>query len=267
MASLHRARVEIDAHIRNREPVLAVGRKVVSELHPAARAERKTVDVEWLIAFDRLGIVGAGELGLGFADRQSRRETRGGDILIEKRRRDAQRRGDVVEPVNFDLGRQQRLGIDLDAQQIVDRGSELRPRQPLNRNMSGALRNVGAAFSAARYRASLHPRDERVDLFLIRLAASRRRHLPSAQFAEGFLPDVGVFVNGVQRKRIERDASGLGLRVVAPDAVGVEVLRAWSELPAAVGADWLCSRTCAEGRRSQGGSGDADTEGSLHRPE
>ena len=109
VAGLHRARIEVDAQIRNREPVLAVRGKVVPERHPAARAERKPVDVDRLIARLRLGIVGAGELGHGFADGQSRREPRGGDILVEERGRDAQRRGDVVEPVDFDLGRQELL--------------------------------------------------------------------------------------------------------------------------------------------------------------
>jgi len=56
--------------------------------------------------------------------------------LIEKRRRDAQRRGDVVEALYFDLGRQQLLGVELDAEQIVDRRAELGARQPLNRNVT-----------------------------------------------------------------------------------------------------------------------------------
>ena len=46
VARLHHARIEVDAQIRNREPVLAIRGKVVPELHPAARAERKPVDVD-----------------------------------------------------------------------------------------------------------------------------------------------------------------------------------------------------------------------------
>ena len=89
------------------EAILAVGRKRVAELHPAARAERKTIDVPRLIGGERLRIVRARQLGLRFTDRHLRGDARGGDVLIEERRRDAQRGGDVVEAVDFDLGRQQ----------------------------------------------------------------------------------------------------------------------------------------------------------------
>src|SRR2546422_6430476 len=45
VSGLDGARVEVDADIRNREPVLAVRGKVVSEFHPAAGAERQPVEV------------------------------------------------------------------------------------------------------------------------------------------------------------------------------------------------------------------------------
>ena len=137
MARLHRARIEVDAEIRNREPVLAVGGKVVPELHPAARAQRQAVDVERLIAGFAAGRRWRSRPWAGFAHGQPRRQPRGGDVLIEERGRDAQRRGDVVEAVDFDLGRQQLLGVELDAQQIVDRGSELGARQALHRHVAG----------------------------------------------------------------------------------------------------------------------------------
>src|SRR5688572_29374651 len=68
----------------------------------------------------------------------------------------------------------------------------------------------------------LHPRDERVDLALIRLAAARRRHQAPAKLAHGGLPDLRLLVNVVKRQRVERHASGSRLLVVAADAVGVE---------------------------------------------
>ncbi len=45
MPRLERARIEPRAEIRDREPVLAVGRKRVSRLHAAARAERHPCDI------------------------------------------------------------------------------------------------------------------------------------------------------------------------------------------------------------------------------
>jgi hypothetical protein len=110
----------------------------VAELHPAARAERKTIDVPRLIGGERLRMVRARELGLRFTHRHLRGDAGRGDVLIEERRRDAQRRSDVVEAVDFNLGRQQGFGIELDAEQVLHRGAELGPRQPLKRYMAGS---------------------------------------------------------------------------------------------------------------------------------
>ena len=50
VAGLQDARVDVDADVLNREPVLAVGGECVPELHPAARAQRQAVHVQRLIA-------------------------------------------------------------------------------------------------------------------------------------------------------------------------------------------------------------------------
>ena len=64
MTRLDDARVEVDAEIRDRESIFAVRVEVVAELHAAARAERKSIDVGGLIARRRrrLVIVRAGHL-------------------------------------------------------------------------------------------------------------------------------------------------------------------------------------------------------------
>ena len=95
-------------------------------------------------------------------------------------------------------------------------------RQALHRHMTGdgASRAADGAIELR-----LHPRHERVDLALIRLAASGRRHQPAAQLAHGGFPDVGVLLNRiVQGQGVERHASGMDRRAVAPDAVRVERL-------------------------------------------
>ena len=63
-----------------------------------------------------------------------------------------------------------------------------------------------------------HPRDERVDLFLIRLPAPRRRHLPSAQLAQRLFPRLGVLANARRRDALEADSGRLCTIVVARDA-------------------------------------------------
>jgi hypothetical protein len=88
--------------------------------------------------------VSAGDLGR--LTRRLRRQPCGRDVLVEKRRRDAQRRGDVVEAIDFDLGRQQRLGVELDAQQIVDGRPVLGARHALHRDVTGDRALVASAF-------------------------------------------------------------------------------------------------------------------------
>ena len=251
MARLDGAGIEVDAEVRNREAVLAVGGKVVPELHPAARAEREAVDVERLVASFRLRVGGARDLA-GFAHGQPRREPRGGDVLIEERGRDAQRRGDVVEAVDFDLGRQQLLGVELDRQQIVDGGPELRARQALHRHVAGHG-PAGGARRASPPSTSRTRRSRADRAGGCRAAASAGRAACAAR-----LPRRRRSRCTASRfTRVERHAAGLGPRVVAADAVGVE------RLARLLGAGALRPHL-SEHRGRHGGNGDADAEGPLH---
>jgi hypothetical protein len=173
--------------------VFTIGREGVPERHPATRAEGKTIDMRRLIGGFRLRVVRAGNLGFGFANRQPSGDTSRGDILIEERRRDAQRRSDVVEPLDFDLGGQQRLRVELYAKQVVDRRAELGSRQTLDWHMPRHPAARGGTVERG-----LHPGHERVDLTLRRLTASGRRHQAAAQLAHRFFPDVGVLGDRVE---------------------------------------------------------------------
>ena len=138
VASLHGEVVEVDAQIGNREPIVAVGREVVAECHAATRAERKPVDVADLIERVRRGlrVMRAGELRHRLAHGHACGDARRRDVLIEEGGRDAEGRRDVVEPLDLDLGREQRLRIELDAEQLVHRRPELGAREPLDGHMS-----------------------------------------------------------------------------------------------------------------------------------
>lgn len=215
VAGVEHARVEVDAEIDDGDAILAVGRKVVAELHPAARAQRQAVDVIGLLGRgQRVG--GVGDLR-GIADGQLRREPGGRDVLIEERRRHRERRGNVLEAVDLDLRRQDLHGVEFDAEQVVDRGGELRAREALRRHMARGGSGGGCGVEPA-----LQPGDERVDLRLARLSRRGRRHQPSPQLAHRLLPDVGVSVHAVEREGVERKAARLGSGVVAADAVGIE---------------------------------------------
>ena len=181
MAGLQRAGIQAHIEIRDGESVLSVRRKIVSELHPAARAERKAVDISPLVA-QGLEIVPTGELGLGLADSHPRRHPRRADVLVEERRGDAQGRGDIVETVHFDLAWQQVFGVDLHAQQVLHGNSVLGSRHALDRHVA-RNRTAGAAIERV-----LHPADELIDILLIGLTTSGWRHQAAAQFADGGCP-------------------------------------------------------------------------------
>ena len=179
------ARIEADIEIQNREPVFAIRGEVVSELHSAARAERKAVDMRGLIA-GRQRIPCAGFLGHGLTNGQSCGQPRRADILIKERRRDAQGRGDIVEAVHFVLRGQQIFGVDLYAQQILHGNSVFRPSHALDSHVAGN-RTIGDVVERV-----LERTDERVDFGLVGLTAARRRHQVAAQFSHRFLPDLSV---------------------------------------------------------------------------
>ena len=141
---------------------------------------------------------------------------RDADVLLEERRRHAERGRDVVEAVDLDLGRQELRGVDVDADEIVHGGRVLGAVQALDRHVAGA-RHHGVAVDRA-----LEPRDERVDARLLGLRLARRRHQPAAQLAHRGFEHLRLERHGVGAHAFEHEAArGFG-RVVAVDAVGLD---------------------------------------------
>src|SRR5439155_5297529 len=101
--------------IENGESILAIGGEIVSELHPAARAEWKAIDMSALITL-RQWVARAGLLGDGVTDGQFRRQPGRADVLVEECRRDTEGRGDILETAHLDLRGQQVLGVDFHPQ-------------------------------------------------------------------------------------------------------------------------------------------------------
>ena len=66
----------------------------------------------------------------------------------------------------------------------------------------------------------LHPRNKRIHILLRRLWTARRRHLMSAQLAQGLFPDLRVIRRRCKIQSVQREATGLQACVVAGDAVG-----------------------------------------------
>ena len=106
-----------------REPhlnlVLAIPRERVRDRHSAARAKRKPGDVRFLRAIgrqpNRIGL----QRRLNAANREAAYFLRSGDVAIEKRRGEVTD-GHVVETMTALVGRQQRVDVDVERQEIAD---------------------------------------------------------------------------------------------------------------------------------------------------
>jgi hypothetical protein len=66
---------------------------------------------------------------------------------------------------------------------------------------------------------ALEPADQRVDFLLRGLEIAGRRHLASAQFAYGFLEDLGVRGHGVFIELTEEEVACFNAGIVATEAV------------------------------------------------
>ncbi len=120
---------------------------------------------------------------------------------------------DVVEPVLGVVGRQQRRGVDVEREQLLDRVRVLGAIQAVQREVAGRRLGGGAV------EVGLERCDQAVDLRVAGMLAARRRHQPAAQLADDLLPDLGVRADRVRIELVEREARRLLDGVVALVAV------------------------------------------------
>ncbi len=150
------------------DDVLAVDGEVVAHEHAAARAERQPFDVIGLRAVGRHAIGADGRRDVGVAHRGARDFPRGREVTIHQRRIGAEHVGDVVEAVRLAVVRQQRVGVDLEREQIADRVAVLGAVQ-----VDAAICGRGSGSRRRPRRADLRDR-RRARSWLARPAAARR---------------------------------------------------------------------------------------------
>ncbi len=183
----------------------------------AARAGRQAVGVAVLVA-GRRREVDARKLRCRLADREPRDLARDAEVLLEERGRNAERRGDVVEAVDFYFVRQVLLRVDLDAEQILYRRGVLGAVQALHRRITGAglVRRMVDRI--------LGPTHELLDVLLIRSRIAGRWHQPAAQLADRGLEDLRLRSDGVGADAFEHDVTGRFGLVMTVGAVRLERL-------------------------------------------
>ena len=198
----------------DRELVIAVRREVMLHEHSAARSKRHAFDMKALVHV-RLRVVDAAvHARRRIADGSRRDDARGGDVLIEKRRRYLEHVGDVVETVALVVLRQQRGGVDLEREEIFDRVRILGAIQSVQSDAPGIrLRGVRLVERA------LEPADRGPARLLVRLRMTGRRHHVAAQLAHRGLENLALVRDGFGCQRIERDVRRVVVSIVALRAV------------------------------------------------
>ncbi len=131
---LHLAVVQADVKVEETEAIFAVGRDTVREFDPAthSRGERQG---RVLVAFRLKRHAGDGRGHI--PDTCFRQVARCCQVLIEESRRGSQRFGDIVEPFDLNVLRQDLLLIHVHADKRLHGGCVLSAIQALNRHISG----------------------------------------------------------------------------------------------------------------------------------
>ena len=119
------------------ERVVAVGRERVGERDAAARAPRRAVDVLHLRLRARHLEGRLRRARVAIADRQRRDAPRRAQIAFHQRRRERLHVGDVVVAGAQRVGRQERVDVDVEIEQFVDRARVLGAVQSLERPAAG----------------------------------------------------------------------------------------------------------------------------------
>jgi hypothetical protein len=169
------------------ELVLGVEREVVGDQQAAAGTERQPFDVLVLgqPAGRRIGDLGGS--GAAIAHGLAADLHRRAHVALDQRRRHRERLGDVVEAFVGVVGRQERLHVHVERQQIADRIGVLGAVETMERGRVGVrTRRVGAI------EPRLERRGKAVERGAIRARHAARRHHPRLDLAHHLFPHFGV---------------------------------------------------------------------------
>jgi hypothetical protein len=189
--------------------------KLCSTTKPAAGARRRgrrQRDHHVL----RIAVGGDNRLRLRVADRFERDRPRRIDVLIDEVGRYLQRRRVVVEMALDVVVRQQRLRVDVQADQIANGVGVLAAVQTAQRH------TAGSGGHALLVDLGLEPGDERGRGLIVRPPRARRRHQAATQLADHLLGDLGMLADRVEVQLRQRQAAGLAAVAVAAHAVLID---------------------------------------------
>ena len=200
--------------------VLAVDGEGVPNRDAAARAERQQVVLPVVLHQAGMHPVGrdAGADG-GCADGEAADPARGREVPRHQIRRDREHVAVVVEAVLVGVvGRQQGGDVDIDREQVADRGMILGPVQAME-GLAAARVRTGQGH---RVDLGFEPGGDGAVRGLGRPRAARRRHRLRTQLEDDPLPDLGVRADVCQVVGVEGQPGRAQTIIVAAHAEPVE---------------------------------------------
>ena len=138
-------------------------------------------------------------------------------VPLQQGRRHRQDLGDVVQAVIRLVGRQQRLRIDFQVEQVANRVAVLETVQAVVRGPAGI--RMGGGFTVERV---FQQCDERFERGLVRARPAGRRHRAAPQLVRHLLPGRPIGADPLDVAAVEQQPGRLQPLVVAGDAVLVE---------------------------------------------
>ncbi len=220
--------IEAPDHVRRREvrplkrelhAVLAVQREVVPDRRAAARAERQLLVHAVVLPHRAVRDVidGRARHDGRVAHGQTADLVGCEQVPLEEPRRHGQHVGDVVEPVAGVIGRQHRLAVDFEAEQVADRVGVLEAVQPMDRRAARVGLRAGGLVEGL-----LERLDEGAVRGRVGPLAAGGRHGARVHLGRDLLPDLGIRADGGQVAVLEHETGCLQPLAVARHAVGVD---------------------------------------------
>ena len=167
--------------------------------------------------WDGVGARGQARPDRGVADSEAADAPGRRQVALHQRRREREGAREVVEPVAGVVGGQQRLGIDVEGQEVADGVGVLGPVQAVRRHPARLDGRGGGAVELG-----LEPPAELVEGRPGGTRPAGRGHHAAAQLQDHPLPDVGRLADAGHVRGVESEPPRLQPLVVAGDAVPIE---------------------------------------------
>ena len=198
--------------------ILAVERKVMTNRRTAARSERELVTRPVVLNERLRNVVGCKRRRhVGITHGELADLSRRVHVALHQGRRDREGSRNIVEALVLVVGREQRLAVNVQPEQIADRVTVLDPIQAVNGAATRIRRDGGRSIELG-----FEPRRQRFVRGAVGPRRAWRRHRPGAKLPHDLLPRVRTLADMLEVDRGQNQSGGPEPLVVTGDAILLE---------------------------------------------